>query len=139
MLRRLSPRWLTAAATGLLPVTWYFVAATAPAVAAAPADGSLSLRVESARTVGPAPEIQKGDPITAYHWMVTSDDVGNPHDAVENCLPSRAGVTSPADFADHCAWPSVRAAPAAVPIVAQGDQTDLSADKTLDKLPVGNT
>lgn len=137
MLRRLSPRWLTAAATGLLPVTWCFVAATAPAVAAAPADGSLSLRVESARTVGPAPEIQKGDPITAYHWMVTADDVGNPHDAVENCLPSRAGVASAADFADHCGWPSVRAAPAAVPIVAQGDETDLAGDKTLGNLPTG--
>ncbi|HEY0530191.1 MAG TPA: hypothetical protein VGD29_01170 [Actinoplanes sp.] len=137
MMRRRSPRWWTTAAVGLLPMAWYFVTAAAPAAAVAPPDGSASLRVVSARTVGAAPEIQKGDPITAYHWLITADDVGNPHDAAENCLPSRAGVASTADFADKCQWPSIRYTPGAVPIVAQGDQTDLSRTTTLGALPAG--
>jgi hypothetical protein len=136
MSRRLSRRWWTVAAVALLPLAAYAVITALPA-AAAPPEGSITLRVESARTVGPVPEIQKGDQITAYRWLITADDVGNPHDALENCLPSRAGVNSAPDFADHCTWPSIRYTPGAVPIVAQGDQTELSTGTALDKLPAG--
>ncbi|OLB80437.1 MAG: hypothetical protein AUI14_06785 [Actinobacteria bacterium 13_2_20CM_2_71_6] len=93
--------------------------------------------MRSARTVGPPPEIQKNDAITAYHWLVTADDVGDPHDALANCLPSRAGVASAPDFADHCQWPSIRNTPGAVPIVAQGDESELAAGKALENIPNG--
>ena len=36
--------------------------------------------------------VKAGDHVSAYKWMITSDDVGNPHDSLQNCLPSRAGV-----------------------------------------------
>ncbi|HEV7897257.1 MAG TPA: hypothetical protein VGP31_05380 [Planosporangium sp.] len=138
MLRRLSRRWLTLAATGLLPLAGFAVVAALPGVAAAaPTEGGITLKVESARRVGPAPEIQKGDPVTHYKWLITSDDVGNPHDEMKNCLPSRAGVASTPDFADKCQWPSVRSTPGAVPLVAQGDETGLNLTKSLDRLPVG--
>jgi hypothetical protein len=120
---------------GLLPIA--ATIGVPPTAAAAAIDGSITLRVQSARTVGAKPAIQQGDPVKAYHWLITADDVGNPHDAMENCLPSRAGVQSPADFADKCQWPSIRYTPGAVPIVAQGDQDDLAVDRPLDKLPVG--
>src|SRR5690349_2673852 len=136
MMRWLPRRWWAVAATGLLPVASYLAVTGSPAAAAA-ADGSITLQVVSARTVGPPPEIQKDDPVTAYKWLITADDVGNPHDAMENCLPSRAGVNSTADFADRCQWPSVRNTPGAVPIVAQGDETDLAAATALESLPAG--
>ncbi|MDQ1645210.1 MAG: hypothetical protein QOJ50_1394, partial [Cryptosporangiaceae bacterium] len=136
MLRRLPRRWWTVAATGLLPITSSLLVIAAPA-AAAPSTGSVTLRVESARTVGAPPEIQKGDQITNYKWLVTADDVGNPHDALQNCLPSRAGVNSAHNFADTCQWPSIRYTPGAVPIVAQGDQSDLGTGKALGGLPAG--
>ncbi|MGC9669579.1 IPT/TIG domain-containing protein [Planosporangium sp. 12N6] len=137
MLRRLSRRWWTVAAIGLLPLASYAVVAALPAAAATPTDGGITLSVRSARTVGPAPEIQKGDPVTHYKWLITSDDVGNPHDDLKNCLPARAGVASTPNFADTCQWPSVRATPGAVPVVAQGDDTTLNATTSLGKLPVG--
>ncbi|MCW2642633.1 MAG: pectin lyase-like protein [Dactylosporangium sp.] len=138
MLRRLSRRGWTVAATGLLTLAGFAVVTALPGVAAAaPTDGSITLKVESARTVGPAPEIQKGDPVTHYKWLITADDAGNPHDAVANCLPSRAGVASTPDFADKCQWPSIRHTPGAVPVVAQGDDTILNTTKSLDLLPVG--
>jgi hypothetical protein len=137
MLRRLSRRWWTVAAIGLLPLASYAVVAALPAAAATPTEGSITLKVDSARTVGPAPEIQKGDPVTHYRWLITADDVGNPRDAMANCLPSRAGVASKPDFADKCQWPSIRYTPGAVPVVAQGDDTILNTTKSLDKLPVG--
>ncbi|MDT4989845.1 MAG: large repetitive protein, partial [Micromonosporaceae bacterium] len=137
MLRRLPRRWWTVTAPALLPITGSLLVIAAPA-AAAPSSGSVTLRVESARTVGPSPEIQKGDQVTDYKWLITSDDVGNPHDAPENCLPSRAGVASTHDFADRCQWPSIRNTPGAVPIVAQGDQSELGTSKSLAGLPAGN-
>jgi hypothetical protein len=138
MLRRLSRRWLTVAATGLLPVATYAVVTALPGVAAAaPTDGGITLRVESARTVGPATGIHKGDKVTHYKWLITADDVGNPHDAPANCLPSSAGVKSTPDFADKCQWPSVRATPGAVPVIAQGDDTKLNETTRLSSLPVG--
>ncbi|GAA1824319.1 hypothetical protein HC028_24725 [Planosporangium flavigriseum] len=139
MLRHLSRRWLTVAATGLLGLAGFTVVTALPEVAvAATTPGSITLRVESARTVGPAPEIQKGDKVAHYKWLITSDDVGNPHDALANCLPPSSGVAgTTADFADKCQWPSVRATPGAVPIVAQGDETKLDEGVQLNGLEPG--
>jgi SdrD B-like domain len=136
MLRRLHRHWWFPGVGGLLLLFGSAVVVGMPAAAAA-TPGEITLRVRSARTVGPAPEIQQGDPVTAYHWLVTADDVGDPHDALANCLPARAGVASAPDFADHCQWPSIRTTPGAVPVVAQGDETDLSAGTPLANLPAG--
>src|SRR4030088_2273056 len=102
------PEWLAGAATLLLLVG---VVVVLRLPAEVQTTGAVTVQVKSARTVGAAPEIQLGDPVTAYQWLITSDDVGNPHDTLEHCLPSRAGVTSSADFADHCQWPSIRQTP----------------------------
>src|ERR1700730_12989989 len=121
ILRRLRrPEWL-AASIVLLLLVGGVVALRMPAEVQKV--GAISVQVKSARKVGPPPEIQLGDPVTAYQWLITSDDVGNPHDTLENCLPSRAGVASSADFADHCQWPSIRQTPGNMPPVAQGDQS----------------
>ncbi|MGI5238969.1 SdrD B-like domain-containing protein [Dactylosporangium sp. CA-139066] len=136
MLRRFTSRWWAVVAIALLPIAGFAVALALPA-AAAPESGAVRLRVQSARTVGPAPEIQQGDPVTQYRWLITADDTGDAHDAPEHCLPSRAGVNSPPNFADTCKWPSIRNTPGAVPVVAQGDQNDLNAATALTSLPNG--
>src|SRR5690349_5903668 len=87
MSRRVPRRWLVAALAGLLPVVGCLVALVVPANAAA-TEGSITLQVQSARTVGAPPEIQQGDPVTNYRWLITADDVGDPHDALEHCLPA---------------------------------------------------
>jgi hypothetical protein len=108
---------------------------TAPQAHAAQ-PGSITLHAESARTVGPAiGQVKKGDAITKYKWLIAAEDVGNPKDTLQNCLPDRAGGS--ADFATKCQWPSTRYTPGAVPIVAQGDETDLNDSRTLDALPPG--
>src|SRR4051794_13305809 len=54
--------------------------------------GSITLHAESARTVGTAPgQVRKGDAITEYRWLIAAEDVGNPRDSLQNCLPARAG------------------------------------------------
>jgi hypothetical protein len=135
MQRRLHRHWWFPGTAGLLLLLGSIVVSALPASAAT--TGAITLRVQSARTVGPPPEIQQGDAVTAYQWLITADDVGNPHDALANCLPSRAGVASAADFADHCQWPSIRNTPGSVPVVAQGDQTDLAGGTALSSLPAG--
>jgi hypothetical protein len=124
------------AVAAIVGVAAYAVVAHQAAAVAA-GTGSITLQVRSARTVGPAPEIQAGDAVTAYHWLITSDDVGNPYDDLAHCLPPRAGVNSTADFADHCQWPSIRNTSGNVPIIAQGDQSTLSAAAALSGLPNG--
>ncbi|MBM0227731.1 carboxypeptidase-like regulatory domain-containing protein [Micromonospora sp. ATA51] len=131
--RSVWPRWFVSASVLLLVG---FVVPPGPA-AAEPTTGAITLQVVSARTVGPAPQIQQGDPVTDYRWLITADDTGDPHDALEHCLPARAGVASAPDFADHCRWPSIRNTPGAVPVVAQGDQAKLAAGTALDGLPAG--
>jgi hypothetical protein len=134
MLRRLAwPRWFIAASCLVLVG---FVVPPRPA-AAAPGAGAITLRVQSARTVGPPPQIQQGAPVAEYRWLITADDVGDAHDAPQNCLPSRAGVASRPDFADHCQWPSIRNTPGAVPVIAQGDQAKLAGGTALSDLPAG--
>ena len=131
--RSVWPRWFVSASCLLLVG---FVVPPGPA-AAEPTTGGVTLQVVSARTVGPAPQIQQGDPVTEYRWMITADDTGDAHDALAHCLPARAGVASQPDFADHCRWPSIRNTPGAVPVVAQGDQTTLAGGTALDGLPAG--
>ena len=105
------------------------------AAAAAPSPGAITLHVQSARTVAPAPAIQKGAAIAKYHWLIAAEDTGNPHDTAANCLPARAGGAP--DPAASCQWPSVRYTPGAVPVVAQGDESTLSGANELQNLPAG--
>jgi hypothetical protein len=117
-----------------LAVPVVFGPAVPKAHAATP--GSITLHAQSARTVGPAAgQVKIGDAITKYQWLIAAEDVGNPKDTLQNCLPARAGGS--ADFATKCQWPSVRYTPGSVPIVAQGNETDLNDTKTLDALPPG--
>ncbi|MEU3455164.1 SdrD B-like domain-containing protein [Micromonospora sp. NPDC006766] len=133
--RSVWPRWFVSVSCLLLVG---FVVPPGPAAAAAePTTGDITLKVVSARTVGPAPQIQRGDRVTDYRWMITADDTGDPHDAPAHCLPARAGVASAPDFADHCRWPSIRNTPGAVPVIAQGDQETLATGKALGHLPAG--
>jgi hypothetical protein len=123
------------AITGIALAVPVVLSNTAPnAHAAQP--GSITLHAESARTVGLAPgQVRKGAAITKYKWLIAAEDVGNPKDAAQNCLPARAGGV--ADFATKCQWPSVRYTPGAVPVIAQGDETDLNDSKPLEALPPG--
>ena len=115
------------------------------AAAHAASPGSITLHVQSARTVAAPPSIQKGDAIAKYHWLIAAenvpnaagglDGIGNPHDSTANCLPARAGGS--ADPATTCQWPSVRYTPGSVPVVAQGDQVSLNDATALPNLPAG--
>ena len=114
--------------------------------------GCISLKVTSARTVGPANAAHKGDAVSAYQWMINEDSTGDPGTAaaplLDRCLPSRApgGSTKPANptagdptepYADSCPWPSVRPTSGHAKIVAQGDQNDLGASHVLSGLAPG--
>jgi len=133
-------------ATLAVVIAQFMVPKLAPPAAAAPTDpGSITLQVNSARSVNSGPGfVHQGDPITAYKWLINLDDVGDPGTALNQgtqaCLPATAGVgvgsTDP-NFADTCQWPSIRNTSGKAPIIAQGDQTDLSSTKALDGLPPG--
>ena len=142
-------------------------AAVAPAALAGPAvvtvancptgtpsgTGCISMTAKSARSVNTGPGfLQKGAPVSAYQWMINEDSTGDPGTAasplLNQCLPSRApgGSTKPASttpgdptepYADTCPWPSVRATSGHATIVAQGDETDLSAATKLRGLAPG--
>jgi hypothetical protein len=105
--------------------------------------GSVTLTVSSARSVDPKPGfVHLGDPVTHYKWLINVDDTGNPGTSAapgfDKCLPATApGGSSDPDYADSCQWPSTRTTSGFSPIVAQGDETDLNANKALDGLPVG--
>ena len=117
-----------------------FIAATR---AGAATNGSITLHVQSARSVNPgAGFVHKGDAVTKYKWLINEDDTGNPgtlnNQGISACLPATApGGSSNPDYADTCPWPSVRNTSGFAPIVAQGDETDLSDGKPLDNLPPG--
>ena len=125
-------------AFALLPATQF---ARAPK-AHADSPGSITLAVTSAMNVGGVSH--KGDPITAYKWLINVDDVGDPgtisNQGTQNCLPSTAPNGAPAananTYADSCQWPSVRNTSGFAPIVAQGTQDDLNTATALS-LPVG--
>ncbi|MET8846784.1 SdrD B-like domain-containing protein [Amycolatopsis sp. NPDC004625] len=126
---------LVAALTAIAFFVPVVVGTGAPAAHAAQ-PGAITLHVQSARTVGAAPgQVRKGDAVPAYHWLIAGEDVGNPHDTTQHCLPARAGGS--AGFATGCQWPSVRSTAGAVPIIAQGDETDLNDTKAVPDLPPG--
>ncbi len=121
--------------------------AAAPAAYTAPthAAGAIRLGVVSARDVNPAKKAVKpnaGDPVASYQWIINADDTGDPGTAkdplLSSCLPSTAAGTHSSDpgYADTCPWPSTRATSGFAPIVAEGDQSDFAAGKSLN-LPGG--
>jgi hypothetical protein len=96
------------------------------AAAADTTPGSITLQVNSARSVNSGPGfVHKGDAITAYKWLINLDDVDDPGTAAnpgtQACLPATAGVgmgsTDP-NFADTCQWPSIRNTSGQAPIIA---------------------
>ena len=120
------------------------------AAAAVPAlPGGITLSVMSARSVNAGPGfVHQGDAITTYKWLINLDDVGDPGTALnqgtQNCLPASAkdgagasiGSADP-NFADTCQWPSIRNTSGHAPIIAQGNETDLSSTKALANIPAG--
>ena len=124
---------------GVSPARWHL---TSPAHAAG--TGSITLAVSSARTVGAgAGFVHEGDPVTAYQWLITSDDVGNPNDGKDNCLPPRGRTPAAPDSSDpgytnRCQWPSARYTPGNVPVLTHGNQADLAAGIPLTDIPTGN-
>jgi hypothetical protein len=105
--------------------------------------GSITLHVDSARTVNKDPGfVHQGDPVTKYKWLINLDDTGNPGTAAQpgtsNCLPATApGGSADPQYADTCPWPSTRPTSGAAPIEAQGTEADLNDSTALDKLPPG--
>src|SRR5262249_21928610 len=106
--------------------------------AAGDATGSITLGVESARTVQNGPGfVHQGDPVDSYKWLINIDDTGDPGTATqpgfEHCLPATASAgSSDPTYADSCPWPSTRPTSGFAPIVAQGDQSDLNTSTALD-------
>jgi hypothetical protein len=145
VLRRTLVPTIVAVLAALLPALAVASAhtATAPSAASAADPGSITLKVQAARSVGNAVGlVHKGDPVTAYRWLVNRDDTGSPGTAdaplTSSCLPATAsGGSSDPDFADSCPWPSIRNTSGFAPVVAQGDQTDLTTSKALDGLAPG--
>ena len=136
-----------AMAVTLVPLASASIATSAAAApvraAAATGPGSITLQVHSSRSVNTGPGfVHKGDAVTSYKWIINVDDTGNPgtlaNQGTSACLPSTApgGSTDP-NFADTCQWPSIRNTSGFAPILAQGDQTDLSATTALGNLPAG--
>ncbi len=86
--------------------------------------------------------VHKGDRVANYKWIINQDATGDPgtisNQGIDKCLPATAsGGSTDANYADTCQWPSVRNTSGFAPIVAQGDQNDLSDTKTLSDLPPG--
>lgn len=124
----------------------------AAARAATPTPADVFLHVQSARDVNPASGfVHKGDAVTKYQWLIAAErtadqpqlGVGNPNDALGNCLPQRASsaagsfTNSDPNWADTCQWPSIRYTPGNVAVVSQGNQDDLSDTKALANLAPG--
>jgi len=117
--------------------------------AAAATPGSITLQVKSARSLNPlAPAsagfAPAGTAITTYKWLINLDDVGDPGTALNQgtqaCLPATAGlgVGSPdPNFADTCQWPSIRNTSGKAPIIAQGNESELSSSTPLAGLAPG--
>jgi len=125
----------------LLPAVQASTASVAHAAPTGP--GSITLHVESARSVNSGPGfVHKGDPVTTYKWLINVDDTGDPgtvtNQGIDKCLPPTApGGSSDPNYADTCQWPGTRTTSGFAPIEAQGDQGDLNDTKALDNLPAG--
>ncbi|WP_343965109.1 hypothetical protein [Kribbella koreensis] len=143
--RTSAPRWLRAVVgfgmIAALVSVGQASGGAAPAAAAGP--GSLTLHVESARSVNSGPGfVHEGDPVPHYKWLINVDDTGDPgtrsNQLIGQCLPSTApGGSADPDFADSCPWPSTRNTSGFAPIVAQGTEADLDDDTALGNLPAG--
>jgi hypothetical protein len=109
------------------------------------------LQVVAARTVGTgAGAINGGDPIAKYSFLLQQLNVGDPNDAITNCLPPSnngtyldpAGPTGTSfnapvgkpekGYPNNCQWPGTRESNATDPIVASGTQDDVAAVKALE-------
>ena len=122
----------TAIATALLIATQFMV--VVPAARAATND--LRLRVESARAepraLGGA-GVDQGDAIASYKWMINLDNTGTTEQRSpgDDCSPESG------DYPTSCHWTSIAGLPSSSPVVAQGDETTLSATTALMDLPDG--
>jgi hypothetical protein len=118
-------------------------ASTAKDAKADTGPGSITLHVQSARSVNSGPGfVHKGDAVSQYKWLINADDTGNPgtsaNPGIDKCLPSTApGGSSDPQYADTCQWPSTRTTSGFSPIVAQGTEADLSGATALHNLPPG--
>ena len=123
LLAALALTWLPASIAPASAVATTDRAAAAPAAPAA--NSTITLRVVSARTESdhPGGPVAKGDPITAYKFLINVDNTGNP---TQPSVPGSGCDPADAGYPDSCDWPSVRAVPGAAPIFTQGDQTLLS-------------
>src|ERR1700738_848278 len=132
---------LLVAVTLLSAPSAYAQYTAAPKVRAALAPTStIYLKVDSARdslsTVRGAPK--KGTQVTAYKWLISLDNTGNPaqsnlpNNDSTACHPSGDPVVTPPAVADPktmfpalCAWPSIHQSSAA-PALSTGTQCDWS-------------
>ncbi len=126
----------------VLPVLLASLTAPVSLVTAGPAAAAtypdLLMQPVNARASG---SLAKGAAVpngTDYKWLITADNVGNPDDSLANCqAPAPYGTGTDPAYPDNCQWPSIRQTPGNVPVVAQGDQTQLSAGTPLSALPDG--
>jgi hypothetical protein len=119
---------------GTAPLTKDARTALAAPLQQAPTTDTIALSVVSARTEPRAFDgagVLKGDPVTAYKFMINVDNTGDPTDD-----PLCFAATNP-NYPDGCDWPSIRTVPGWSPIYAQGDETALNETITLAGLPPG--
>ncbi len=117
--------------------------------------GSITLNVVPGTAPG-APAVPADKLPTTYRWLINHEDVGDPASDpttaagranLAKCLPpSNNGLWPPApdtipsydaDAPESCPWPSIRNTAGYVPILTQGDQTELSSSVPLAGLPNG--
>jgi hypothetical protein len=123
--------------------------------AQAAGSGSITLNVLPAPAPG-APAVPADKLPTTYRWLINREDVGDPASDpataagkanLARCLPpSNNGIWPPApdtiasygaDAPESCPWPSIRNTPGYVPILTQGDQSDLATGTPLAGIPDG--
>lgn len=77
-------------------------------------------------------------PVAKYKWIINKNNTGNPLEArFPNCSPVDANGAANANYPQKCEWPSIHPTDAHSPIVAQGDQSTFTGNKSLS-LPRGN-
>ena len=106
-------------------------------LAATPTTSTLKIKVVSARTEprfknGTNGGVTKGATVTNYKFIINKDNAGDPNQARSpKCSPS-----TNTNYPDGCNWPSIHTIEGSAPVVTQGDNTDLDANKGLN-LPNG--
>ena len=139
-----------ALATVLLPLaqlatTTPVAAAAAPSTAAAAPSGpgSITLHVQSARSVNAGarlrPQGRRRPEVQVDHQRRRHRGPRHRRPTGHRQVPAGHGPggSSDPDYADTCLWPSTRNTSGFAPIVAQGDETDLNDSTALDNLPAG--